>query len=56
MRVGRRLAKVDEQLEAVDLINTVRSIYGLSYRELSQYSIYPRAYSVGMQMVIYYRH
>ncbi|MFP3305071.1 MAG: adenine phosphoribosyltransferase, partial [Vulcanisaeta sp.] len=36
MRVGRRLAKVDEQLEAVDLINTVRSIYGLSYRELSQ--------------------
>ncbi len=36
MRVGKRLAKVDEQLEAVEFINTVKSIYGLSYRELSQ--------------------
>ncbi|MFB6470983.1 MAG: phosphoribosyltransferase family protein [Vulcanisaeta sp. AZ3] len=36
MRTGRRLAKVNEQLEAVDLINMVRSIYNLSYRELSQ--------------------
>ncbi len=36
MRAGRRLVKVDEQLEAVELINTAKSIYGLSYRELSQ--------------------
>jgi adenine/guanine phosphoribosyltransferase-like PRPP-binding protein len=36
MRLGRRLAKVDEQMEAVELINTAKSIYDLSYRELSQ--------------------
>ncbi|GAB6946588.1 phosphoribosyltransferase family protein [Vulcanisaeta sp. JCM 16161] len=36
MRAGRRLAKVDEQLEAVELINSAKSIYNLSYRELSQ--------------------
>lgn len=36
MRAGRRLVKVDEQLEAVEFINTAKSIYGLSYRELSQ--------------------
>nr|MCG2895688.1 adenine phosphoribosyltransferase [Vulcanisaeta sp.] len=36
MRVGKRLAKVDEQLEAVDSINIARAIYGLTFRELSQ--------------------
>ena len=36
MRAGRRLAKVDEQLEAVEMINFAKSIYNLSYRELSQ--------------------
>ncbi|WP_054854233.1 phosphoribosyltransferase family protein [Vulcanisaeta distributa] len=36
MRAGRRLTKVDEQLEAVELINSAKSIYNLSYRELSQ--------------------
>ena len=36
MRVGKRLAKVDDQLEAVDSINMARAIYGLTFRELSQ--------------------
>jgi adenine/guanine phosphoribosyltransferase-like PRPP-binding protein len=36
MRAGKRLAKVDEQLEAVDSINIARAIYGLTFRELSQ--------------------
>lgn len=36
MRAGRRLAKVDEQLEAVEMINFAKSLYNLSYRELSQ--------------------
>ncbi|WP_069807227.1 phosphoribosyltransferase family protein [Vulcanisaeta thermophila] len=35
MPTGRRLSKVDEQLEAVEMIRAARAIYNLSYRELA---------------------